>query len=371
MSSPLVALRSDVAGETRCLATGSPHGLPGGAGPKAASPAGRYRRHAASRSHEAKTYRWPYATVALIGINVLAFVFELSVGVRFVPFLQEWGLVPARVNAEVTVHNVLTLGTAMFLHVGWIHLIGNMWFLFVFGDAVEDAFGWRWFLAIYLLSGFFANIAFMVGTSGSSTARRRRQRRDRRRHGRQPRALADGAPEDPGRSLCSSWILYISYDALSLSACRRSCSAGRSSSSSRCSPRSCGMRSVASGGPGRASSTPLFVVVSAARLGRARPLLLDQPVERRAVGGEPGLRRRRGLVGAHRRLCRRRASLPSCSPSNRSCSKARRSRLAVQASIRQLEGDDGTAAGLPPLPRPVHLRRLGQRHGVPGLRASR
>jgi membrane associated rhomboid family serine protease len=119
-------------------------------------------------SHEAKTYRWPHATVALIGINVLVFLFELSVGVRFVPFLQEWGLVPARVNAEVTTHNMLTLVTAMFLHVGWIHLIGNMWFLFVFGDAVEDAFGWRWFVAIYLLSGFFANIAFMVATSGSS-----------------------------------------------------------------------------------------------------------------------------------------------------------------------------------------------------------
>ena len=119
-------------------------------------------------SHEAKTYRWPYATVTLIGINVMAFVFELSIGVRFAPFLQEWGLVPARVNAEVTAHNVLTLVTAMFLHVGWIHLIGNMWFLFVFGDAVEDAFGWRWFVAIYLLSGFFANIAFMIGTSGSS-----------------------------------------------------------------------------------------------------------------------------------------------------------------------------------------------------------
>jgi membrane associated rhomboid family serine protease len=119
-------------------------------------------------SHEAKTYRWPFATVTLIGVNVLAFVFELSVGARFAPFLQEWGLVPARVNAEVTVHNMLTLVTAMFLHVGWIHLIGNMWFLFVFGDAVEDAFGWRWFLALYLLSGFFANIAFMVGTSGSS-----------------------------------------------------------------------------------------------------------------------------------------------------------------------------------------------------------
>lgn len=121
-------------------------------------------------SHEAKTYRWPYATIALIGVNVLVFVFELSVGVRFAPFLQQWGLVPARVNSEVTVHNILTIGTAMFLHTGWLHLIGNMWFLYVFGDAVEDAFGWRWFLAIYLLSGFFANIAFMVGTSGSSIA---------------------------------------------------------------------------------------------------------------------------------------------------------------------------------------------------------
>lgn len=121
-------------------------------------------------SHEAKTYRWPYATIGLIGVNVLVFVFELSIGVRFAPFLQQWGLVPARVNSEVTVHNILTIGTAMFLHTGWLHLIGNMWFLYVFGDAVEDAFGWRWFLAIYLLSGFFANIAFLMGTSGSSMA---------------------------------------------------------------------------------------------------------------------------------------------------------------------------------------------------------
>ena len=120
-------------------------------------------------SHEARTHRWPYATIALIGVNVLAFAFELSVGPRFVSFLQEWGLVPARVNAEVTRHNILTLATAMFLHVGWVHLIGNMWFLFVFGDAVEDAFGWRWFVTIYLLSGFFANVAFMVATAGSST----------------------------------------------------------------------------------------------------------------------------------------------------------------------------------------------------------
>ena len=132
-------------------------------------------------SHEAKTYRWPYATIGLIGVNVLVFVFELSIGVRFAPFLQQWGLVPARVNSEVTVHNVLTIGTAMFLHTGWLHLIGNMWFLFVFGDAVEDAFGWRWFLAIYLRVGLLCQHRLPHGHVGLVDGGRGRERRDRRR----------------------------------------------------------------------------------------------------------------------------------------------------------------------------------------------
>ena len=79
-------------------------------------------------SHEVKTRRWPYVTVCLIGLNVIAFGFEASVGIRFVPFLQEWGVVPGRIQAEITAHNLFTVGSSMFLHVGFVHLLGNMWF---------------------------------------------------------------------------------------------------------------------------------------------------------------------------------------------------------------------------------------------------
>ena len=117
---------------------------------------------------QAKTDRWPYATVTLIGINVLVFVFELSLGLRLAPFLQQWGLVPVRVSNEVGVHNMLTLATSLFLQVGWLQLLANLWFLWVFGDAVEDAFGWRWFVAVCALSGLFANVAFTATASGSA-----------------------------------------------------------------------------------------------------------------------------------------------------------------------------------------------------------
>ena len=118
--------------------------------------------------NQAKTDRWPYATVTLIGINVLVFVFELSLGLRLAPFLQQWGFVPVRLSNEVGAHNMLTLATSMFLQVGWLQLLANLWFLWVFGDAVEDAFGWRWFVAIYALSGLFANVNFTATTSGSA-----------------------------------------------------------------------------------------------------------------------------------------------------------------------------------------------------------
>lgn len=118
-------------------------------------------------SHEVKTRRWPYVSACLIGLNVIAFGFEASVGIRFVPFLQEWGVVPGRIQAEITVHNLFTVGSSMFLHVGFVHLLGNMWFLYVFGDAVENAFGPWWYLGLYLASGFFGTMAF-VATAGAS-----------------------------------------------------------------------------------------------------------------------------------------------------------------------------------------------------------
>jgi membrane associated rhomboid family serine protease len=119
-------------------------------------------------SHEVKTGRWPFVTVAIIGVNVLVFLFEVTVGARFIPFLQDWGMVPARINAEISAHNLLTVLTSMFLHVSVIHLGFNMWFLFVFGDAVEDTLGGVWFLGLYLVSGFFGGMAILA--TGASSA---------------------------------------------------------------------------------------------------------------------------------------------------------------------------------------------------------
>jgi membrane associated rhomboid family serine protease len=118
-------------------------------------------------SHEVKTRRWPYVTICLMGLNVLCFVFEETMGARFIPFLQGWGVVPGRIQAEITGHNMLTIGSSMFLHVGVVHLLGNMWFLYVFGDAVEDAFGHWWYLGLYLASGFFGTMVFVATAHGS------------------------------------------------------------------------------------------------------------------------------------------------------------------------------------------------------------
>ena len=118
-------------------------------------------------SHEVKTGRWPFVTIAIIGVNVLVFLFEVTVGARFIPFLQDWGMVPARINAEITAHNLFTVLTSMFLHVSVVHLGFNMWFLFVFGDAVEDALGGMWFLGLYLFSGFFGGMAILATNASS------------------------------------------------------------------------------------------------------------------------------------------------------------------------------------------------------------
>jgi len=117
--------------------------------------------------HEAKSRQWPYVTVCLIGLNVIFFAFELSVGERFEAFLLDWGLVPARVNAEVTMHNLATVITSMFMHAGWLHIIFNLWFLYVFGDSLEGTLGHWWFLLLYLVAGFFGSIAFMATSSTS------------------------------------------------------------------------------------------------------------------------------------------------------------------------------------------------------------
>ncbi len=92
----------------------------------------------------------PYITVTLIVLNGLAWFYELSVPEDLLPvFLQTYGVVPAYFSAP-------TLVTSMFLHGSWSHVIGNMWFLWIFGDNIEDRLGHGRFIVFYLFCGIGA-----------------------------------------------------------------------------------------------------------------------------------------------------------------------------------------------------------------------
>jgi membrane associated rhomboid family serine protease len=118
-----------------------------------------------------KSYSTPFATIAIIAVNVLVFLFQLSLD----PFTRNdfvfaFGFVPEHFRLS----NILT---SMFLHGGWLHLAGNMLFLWVYGDNVEDILGHGKYLLFYLLCGVAAALGQyamapdsrvpMVGASGA------------------------------------------------------------------------------------------------------------------------------------------------------------------------------------------------------------
>jgi len=106
----------------------------------------------------------PLVTYALIALNVLFFFVELSGGDAFI---NKWAFVPSRFLANPGA-DFLTLFTSMFMHAGWVHLGGNMLYLWIFGDNVEDRFGPVKFLIFYLLCGLaatFAQLAFSIGSN--------------------------------------------------------------------------------------------------------------------------------------------------------------------------------------------------------------
>ncbi len=92
----------------------------------------------------------PVFTVTIIALNAIGWLFELSLSSdALTDFLLEFGVVPAYFSAP-------TLVSSMFLHGSWSHVLGNMWFLWIFGDNVEDRLGHARFVAFYLLCGMVA-----------------------------------------------------------------------------------------------------------------------------------------------------------------------------------------------------------------------
>jgi membrane associated rhomboid family serine protease len=145
---------------------------------------------------ENETQRAAIVTVALIGLNIFVWLFVQGAGSDFAlaKSVCELGLVPAEITASVPVGTPFQMGpglvcttdpglqvshllTHMFLHGSWMHLLGNMWFLWLFGNNIEDSMGRLRFVAFYLLSGLAAaagqvltspdSVIPMVGASGA------------------------------------------------------------------------------------------------------------------------------------------------------------------------------------------------------------
>ena len=101
-------------------------------------------------------------TILIIAANAVVFFMELTGGDAFV---QHWSLIPADIVAG---HNWITILTSMFMHEGWLHILGNMVFLWAFGPQIEDAMGPFRYLTFYLLSGLVAMLG-QVAASPAST----------------------------------------------------------------------------------------------------------------------------------------------------------------------------------------------------------
>lgn len=122
----------------------------------------------------------PFVTITVVGLNVVVFVYQLSLQMGVEPgaqraaedFVREFGLVPCRLTGQCRVledspQPVLTIFTSMFLHGGLLHLAGNMLYLWIFGNTVEDTFGHARFVGLYLASGLAAAIAQTLVNAGS------------------------------------------------------------------------------------------------------------------------------------------------------------------------------------------------------------
>jgi len=124
----------------------------------------------------------PFVNYLLIAVCCAVFLYQLSLGTRAEGFIGRWAVVPANVTGALHVHDfvpgaLLPLFTSLFLHGGWVHLIGNMLYLYVFGDNVEDRLGHAGYLAFYLLCGLGSALAQvfmgpeshvpMIGASGA------------------------------------------------------------------------------------------------------------------------------------------------------------------------------------------------------------
>ncbi|MBI4965730.1 MAG: rhomboid family intramembrane serine protease [Desulfomonile tiedjei] len=115
----------------------------------------------------------PIVTIVLIVINSIVWLYEVSLGARADQFIVEYGLIPVRFlnfyrySGGLTDNAIVPLFSSIFMHAGWLHVIGNMWFLWIFGDNVEDRLGHITYLIFYILCGLGSSLIHVFFNTGS------------------------------------------------------------------------------------------------------------------------------------------------------------------------------------------------------------
>lgn len=122
------------------------------------------------------TERFPFVTIGLIGLNVIVFLYELSLGARLGAFVSAWGATPYEIvrfsdlpggETRAFPFAPVTLVSSMFIHGGFFHILGNMLYLWIFGNNIEDLLGPTRFLFFYLLCGLAAALTHTMLNPGS------------------------------------------------------------------------------------------------------------------------------------------------------------------------------------------------------------
>lgn len=111
----------------------------------------------------------PIITYVIIALNTIVFFYEASLSQEaLAAVINQYGLVPVRLLHDIGPAEVTTIFSSMFMHGGWMHLISNMWALFIFGDNIEDRMGHFRFLLFYLIAGVAAAMTQVAVGTGSS-----------------------------------------------------------------------------------------------------------------------------------------------------------------------------------------------------------
>ena len=124
--------------------------------------------------------RVPFVNYILIAANIFVFILQYLAGANQDDLIYQFALIPAAFTGEISLGNISDIFTSMFMHAGLAHLGGNMLYLWIFGDNVEDSMGHGRFLLFYLIGGLVASLAHIftnpasqiptVGASGAIAA---------------------------------------------------------------------------------------------------------------------------------------------------------------------------------------------------------